>query len=228
MRRQKLSELAQSAPAVLPSLLMCDFGNLAREIELLEDAGVTALHLDVMDGVFVPNFTYGMTIVKALRDLTELPLDVHLMMVNPENYVQQFFDAGSDVITIHAEAVEDARPVLDQIKDLGAGAGIAVNPDTPVSKIAPALPHADLALVMSVNAGFGGQSFNESVLEKLGQIRQTPGGEEILLEMDGGINATTVQKCTDAGAQLLVAGSAVFKHEDYRVAIETMMEGVKS
>ncbi len=228
MRRQHLTELARSAPSVLPSLLLCDFGNLSKEIELLEEAGVTALHLDIMDGVFVPNFTYGMTIVKALRELTELPLDVHLMMVHPEKYIQQFFDAGADIITIHAEAVQDARPVLDQIRDLGAGAGIAINPDTPVSQIAPALPHADLALVMSVNAGFGGQSFNTSVLEKLGQIRTTPGGEDVLLEMDGGINATTVKQCTDAGAQLLVAGSAVFKQDDYRVAIETMMEGVQS
>ena len=223
-----LPELAQSAPSVLPSMLLCDFGNLSREIELLEEAGVTALHLDVMDGVFVPNFTYGMTIVKAVRDLTEIPIDVHLMMVNPQDYIEQFVDAGADILTIHAEAVDDARPILDSIRDRGAGAGIAINPVTPVKDIAAALPHADLALVMSVVPGFGGQSFDETVLDKLGQIRATPGGEDVLLEMDGGINGDTVRKCTDAGAQLLVAGSAVFKQDDYRVAIEAMMECVNA
>ena len=228
MSHKCLPELAQSAPSVLPSLLLCDFGNLAREIELLEEAGVTALHLDVMDGVFVPNFTYGMTIVKAVRALTELPLDVHLMMVSPEKYLQQFVDAGADILTIHAEAVDDPRPVLDSIRDRGVGAGIAINPVTPVKDIAAALPHADLALVMSVVPGFGGQAFDETVLEKLGQIRATPGGEDVLLEMDGGINGDTIRKCTDAGCQLLVAGSSVFKQDDYRVAIEAMMERVNA
>ena len=205
-------------------MLLCDFGHLADEIGRLKEAGTQILHLDVMDGVFVPNFTYGMTIVEAVRSLADdMIVDVHLMMVKPEKYIRQFYDAGSDIITIHAEAVEDARPVLESIKDLGAGAGIAVNPSTPVSAIAECLPTADMALVMSVNAGFGGQKFDESVLTKLTEIRSLPGGEEILLEMDGGINADTVKKCTDAGAQLLVAGSAVFKQDDYGKAIESML-----
>lgn len=224
MRRKCLAALADSAPAVLPSLLLCDFGHLADEIGRLKEAGVHTLHLDVMDGVFVPNFTYGMTIVQAIRSLTDMVVDVHLMMVSPEKYVPQFFDAGADVITIHAEAVDDPRPVLDQIKDLGAGAGIAINPPTPVSRIAECLPHADMALVMSVNAGFGGQSFDRSVLEKLPAIRGLPGGENILLEMDGGINPDTIKQCTDAGAQLLVAGSAVFKQESYGDAIQSMLQ----
>ena len=137
-----IEKLTEAAPAVLPSLLLCDFGNLASEVERLEEAGVAALHLDVMDGVFVPNFTYGMTIVSALRKLTDITLDVHLMMVNPEKYVDAFVDAGSDVVTIHAEAVDDAVPVLNQIREKGAAAGIAVNPDTPVSKIENAIAHA--------------------------------------------------------------------------------------
>ena len=223
MRRNCLSKLAEQAPAILPSLLQCDFGHLADEIQRLADANVHTLHLDVMDGVFVPNFTYGMTIVKAVRSLTDMVVDVHLMMVEPQKYIQQFYDAGADIITIHAEAVDDARPVLDQIKSLGAGAGIAINPPTPVSAIAESLPHADMALVMSVNAGFGGQKFDENVLTKLAEIRALPGGEEILLEMDGGVNPDTIKQCTDAGAQLLVSGSAIFKQDSYNDAIESML-----
>ena len=222
-----ISNLREASPAILPSLLLCDFGNLEREIERLEDAGVVALHLDVMDGVFVPNFTYGMTIVAALRKLTELPLDVHLMMVNPEKYVEQFYDAGADIITVHAEATEDAPSLLQMIRKLGAASGIAINPDTPVTEIEAALPHADLALVMSVHAGFGGQSFIAPVLDKFSEIRALPGGEEILLEIDGGINVDTIGQSTEQGAELLVAGSAVFKQEDYTTAIGNLMSQVK-
>ena len=228
LRRESIAILKEVGPAVLPSLLLCDFGNLEREIVRLEEAGVAALHLDVMDGVFVPNFTYGMTIIAAVRKLTELPLDVHLMMVEPEKYVDQFYEAGADIITVHAEATDDAAGLLKQITDLGAGAGIAINPDTPVEKIESALPHADLALVMSVHAGFGGQKFIEPVLEKYQQIRALPGGEDILLEIDGGINVDTIGKATEHGAQLLVAGSAVFKKENYADAIAALMEQVKS
>jgi len=227
LRRECISSLKEVSPAILPSLLLCDFGNLEQEFERLEEAGVSALHLDVMDGVFVPNFTYGMTIVAAIRKLTELPLDVHLMMVNPEKYVQQFYDAGSDIITVHVEATDDAPALLKQISDTGAAAGIAINPDTPVSKIEAALPFADLALVMSVHAGFGGQKFIEPVLEKIQQIRSLPGGEDILLEVDGGINVETIGKATEQGAQLLVAGSAIFNQEDYSLAISDLMSKVK-
>ena len=222
----RILKLKSLGPTVLPSLLLCDFGNLALEIERLEDAGVAALHLDVMDGVFVPNFTYGMTIVKALRQLTELPLDVHLMMVHPEKYIEEFRDAGADIITIHREAVDDPIAVLKQIRESGCAAGIAINPPTPVSEIAEALPHADLALVMSVNAGFGGQKFDVSALDKLKQIRELPGGKDIALEIDGGINAETIGRATQYGAELLVAGSAIFRQDDYAVAIEKMMNEV--
>ncbi len=218
--------LKNAGPTVLPSLLLCDFGNLAVEIERLEEAGVAALHLDVMDGVFVPNFTYGMTIVKAIRELTELPLDVHLMMVSPEKYIADFQKAGADIITIHREAVEDPIPVLKQIRDVGCAAGIAINPPTPVSEIAEALPHCDLALIMSVNAGFGGQKFDTSALGKLEEVRKLPGGETLLLEIDGGINSDTIGAATAAGAELLVAGSAIFRQEDYRMALESMMNQV--
>ena len=133
--QESISRLKEVIPTVLPSMLLCDFAHLHEEVQSLEEAGVAALHLDVMDGVFVPNFTYGMTVVQAFRKITDLPLDVHLMMVHPENYIQQFVDAGADIITIHAEAIEDARPVLDRIRELGCGAGIAINPATPTDRI---------------------------------------------------------------------------------------------
>lgn len=227
----RIAQLAEAAPAVLPSLLLCDFGNLEAEVERLAQAGVSALHLDVMDGVFVPNFTYGMTIVAALRKLTDITLDVHLMMVNPEKYIEDFAKAGSDIITVHAEATDDPQACMELIRSHGAASGIAINPDTPACDIAGALPHADLALVMSVNAGFGGQSFIESSLDKLDAIRALPGGENVLLEMDGGINKNTISKCTSRGCQLCVAGSAVFRTDfgtDYRSAIDVLMQEVGS
>ena len=224
--QERFSTMMAASPTILPSLLQCDFGNLEREVERLEEAGVAGLHLDVMDGVFVPNFTYGITIVAALRKLTDLPLDVHLMMVNPEKYIDQFCEAGSDVLTVHAEASDDLPSVIEQIKKHHVAAGVAVNPATPVSAISAALPLVDLALVMSVNAGFGGQSFMPEVLEKYTQIRQLPGGDSVALEIDGGINEGTVASATEAGAQLLVAGSAIFKQDDYTAAIENLMSQV--
>lgn len=225
-RSDLVSSLREVSPTILPSLLMCDFGNLASEIETLEEAGVTALHLDVMDGVYVPNFTYGMTIVAAIRKLTDLPLDVHLMMVSPEKYIPAFADAGADLITFHVETVDDPAAVVKQIHDLGLAAGVAINLDTPVSAIASVLPEADMALVMSIHAGFGGQAFNESALSKLDEIRSLPGGEDILLQIDGGINPSTIKAATDHGTQLLVVGSAIFKQDNYAKAIETMMAEV--
>ncbi len=220
-RRRHLIELRKSPAAVLPSLLLCDFGNLEREIRLLEEAGVRALHLDVMDGCFVPNMTYGMPIVEACRKLTDLPLDVHLMITKPQDYIQPFYDAGADIITIHEEAVDSPAEVLQQIRDLDCGAGLAINPDTPVGKIEDCLPLCDLVLAMSVNAGFGGQTFQPIALDKLKQLRELC-TDETLLEVDGGINATTIQDCHAAGAQLLVVGSAIFREANYLAAIEKL------
>ena len=212
---------------ILPSLLLCDFANLQTAIERLEDAGVAALHLDVMDGVFVPNFTYGMTIVDAIRKVTDLPLDVHLMMVDPDQYVEHFQKAGADIITIHAEAVEDPIPVLNQIRELGCGAGLAINPSTPISGVEAAIEHCDMVLAMSVQPGFGGQAFDESVLEKFKQVRELAAGSDVLLEIDGGINASTIARAVDAGAEMLVAGSAIFKQPDYAIAIQQLMAEVQ-
>jgi ribulose-phosphate 3-epimerase len=226
-RTDTISSLIHASPAILPSLLLCDFARLADEVDQLENAGVAALHLDVMDGVFVPNFTYGITIVNALNQVTELPLDVHLMMIHPEKYIHQFVDAGADILTVHAEATDNLLRVLETIRGAGCAAGVAINPQTAVSVIAEAIAYADLVLVMSVAAGFGGQAFDASVLTKFQQIRQAPGGDTVLLEIDGGINSNTIGSAAESGAQLLVAGSAIFGQHDYAQAISKMMSQVK-
>jgi ribulose-phosphate 3-epimerase len=223
-----LDSLRRAGPTILPSMLMCNFGNLEREVALLEEAGVHGFHLDVMDGVFVPNFTYGMTIVAAFRKLTRLPLDVHLMIQNPLKYVDDFANAGADVITFHAEAVDDPEPVIQRIHANGLPAGIAINSKTPVSRIERVLPKCQLALVMSIEAGFGGQKFEEGVLPKFTEIRQLV-GDQIVLEIDGGINGATIARSVDAGAELLVVGSAIFKQDNYgRALLDLQAEIPKS
>jgi ribulose-phosphate 3-epimerase len=208
---------------VLPSLLQCDFGNLEREIAQLKEAGIGALHLDVMDGQFVPNLTYGMPVVAALRRLSRVPLDVHLMIAEPQRYLRAFFEAGADLLTIHAEAVDDPRPVLQEIRQLGMGAGIAVNPDTSLSSIESCVDVCDLILIMSVQAGFGGQSFRPEALERLRHVREMA-GPDVLLEIDGGVNDETIGRCAAAGAQLLVAGSAIFQSPSYAQAVKKLTD----
>jgi ribulose-phosphate 3-epimerase len=193
---------------------LCDFAHLADEIHKLEDAGAHSFHLDVMDGHFVPNLTYGLPIVEAVRRQTQLPIETHLMISNPGRYIERFVAAGADAVTFHAEAVDDPRPLLEQLRGLGAVAGLAYNPDTHVSAIAHCLSACDLVLTMSVHPGFGGQSFNEVALAKLEQLRSQV-GPEVLLEVDGGVNSHSVGGCAAAGAQLLVVGSAIFDHDDY-------------
>lgn len=202
---------------VLPSLLQCDFGNLQREIAQLEAAGVRGLHLDVMDGHFVPNLTYGMPIVAGIRRLTNLPIDVHLMISEPSKYVRQFADAGADCLTIHAEIAEDVPAVLELVRSTGVGVGLAVNPDTALDTIEQTLPLCDLLLIMSVNAGFGGQSFNPIALDKLAAARKE--FPDLLLEVDGGVNLKTIASCYQAGASLFVVGSAIFGQANYQTAM---------
>ena len=216
-----IAKIRQRGAAVLPSLLLCDFRNLEREIGKLEAAGVAALHLDVMDGVFVPNFTYGLPIVSAIRQVTSLPIDVHLMIADPAKYVRAFVEAGADIVTFHVEAVKDARPILNEIHAAGAAAGIALNPGTAVATVADIVPECDIAVVMSVEAGFGGQSFRPEVLTKLAELRRL-GGESLLLEIDGGVNARTLEQCVAAGEEALVVGSAIFAQPDYAVAISNL------
>jgi len=226
MSSSSLDRLRKAAPAVLPSLLMCDFGNLHAEIDRLLDAGVEALHLDVMDGHFVPNLTYGMPIVAGLRRHTDLPLDVHLMISDPLKYAQPMVDAGADVLTFHVETVADPAETAGRIADLGVGVGITLNPDTPLKSIEPALDAVDLVLVMSVNAGFGGQSFNPVALDRLRVLcREHP---DLLLEIDGGIDAETIGPAAAAGCDLFVVGSAIFKRDDYRLAIDDLTSAISA
>ena len=202
------------SPAVLPSLLLCDFANLEKEVRLLEEAGVECLHLDVMDGNFVPNLSYGMPIVAALRKVTDLLLDVHLMISDPVEYAPQFVNAGADLITFHVEALKQPSALLAQLRSQGVAAGLAINPSTDMSFVSPFVAECDLVLVMSVEAGFGGQKFNPIALNRLSELRKTHGAD-LLLGVDGGVNETTVGQCTANGADLLVVGSAIFRQADY-------------
>jgi ribulose-phosphate 3-epimerase len=208
-----LSDLRAAAPCIEPSLLSCDFARVGEEIRRVEQAGARLLHLDVMDGHFVPNLSIGVPVVEAVRRSTQLPLDVHLMISEPGRYLEAFRKAGADLLTIHVETVSDARPLLQKIRALGAGAGISLNPPTPVSKLDGCLDLCDLVLVMSVMPGFGGQAFDPVGLEKLRQLRTM--APHALLQVDGGVNRETVGGCAQAGADLLVTGSALFSQSDY-------------
>lgn len=225
MRTDRLNRFRRAAPAILPSLLQCDFGNLQGEVDRLREAGCEILHLDVMDGHFVPNLTYGMPIAAAVRRHTNLLIDAHLMISDPAAYVDKFVEAGVDMITIHVEAVRDPRPVLAQIREAGLLAGVALNPGTPLASISDCLDHCDAVLVMSVDAGFGGQAFQSVALEKLQQLRQA--APELLLEVDGGVNQETIGKCREAGADLFVVGSAIFKQQDYGNAISELTRSMQ-
>ena len=222
----RLENIRGQRPVILPSLLLCDFGNLAAEVSRLRDAGINALHLDVMDGHFVPNLSYGMPIIEGLRNLTDMPLDVHLMISNPTSYVQPFVDAGSDLLTVHVEACEDPVSVIKQINESGIASGIALNPETEIDAIDAVLADVDVVLVMSVQAGFGGQSFQPVALEKLRQLAalREANGYSWSLEVDGGINTSTVRDCFQAGADWFVAGSAIFKQECYQAATRNLVE----
>ena len=216
-----LTDLHDAAPLVDPSLLSCDFAHLEDEIRRLERAGAKMLHLDIMDGHFVPNLSIGIPVVEAVRRSTDLPLDVHLMLSEPARYVHAFRRAGADILTVHIEAVPNPRPLLDEIHQIGAAAGISLNPVTPVSALEGCLDLCDLVLVMSVTPGFGGQEFHPVTTKKLRQLR-TMVRENVLLSVDGGIQHDTVGPCASAGADLFVIGSALFAHEDYGKFIEEM------
>ena len=203
---------------MVPSLLLCDFGHLADEVRRLEDAGARALHLDVMDGHFVPNITYGLPIIEAVRKLTELPIETHLMISNPAQFLEQFHAAGADAITFHFEAVADPRPLLETLKKLGAEAGLAINPETPVGAIEPYLDALDVVLVMSVSPGFSGQKFETVALDKLREL-STLIDPHVILEVDGGVNAETIGSCAAAGAHSHIVGSGIFKQASYSAAI---------
>jgi len=210
-----LAELHSAVPLIAPSLLACDLANIEREVHAVEAAGARILHLDVMDGHFVPNLSLGVPVVEAVRRVTALPLDVHLMISEPARYVDQFREAGADLLTFHVEAVPDPVPLLRRIRGLGALAGIAINPPTPVSAVDRCLGCCDLVLVMSVMPGFGGQKFQPEVLEKLVWL-SAQAESHAVLSVDGGVNGETIAPCAAAGADLFVIGTGLFAYPDYR------------
>ena len=202
---------------IAPSILSANFAKMGEEIRSLQQSGADIVHCDVMDGVFVNNITFGIKMIEDIRKETTLPLDCHLMIVNPEKYVERFAKAGADYITVHYEACKDnLKAVLELIKSTGVKCGTVINPDTPVEKIKEVLPLCDMVLVMSVFPGFGGQGFIPECLDKVRALRALidESGKEILLEIDGGVNAKNVEEIKAAGADVIVAGSAVFNAEN--------------
>ena len=210
---------------VAPSILSADFANLQRDIEAVIQAGADWIHVDVMDGHFVPNITIGAPVVASLKKVSKIPLDVHLMIENPEKYVPDFIKAGADYLTIHVEATKDPAALLRKIRAAGVKSGITLRPGTPLSAIEPLLPDADLVLVMTVEPGFGGQSFMADQIPKMERLRELiqKSGAKTLIEVDGGINAETAKLCKDV--DVFVAGNFVFKHPDgFKAAIQKLKE----
>jgi ribulose-phosphate 3-epimerase len=211
---------------ISPSILSADFSRLGEDVQAVDRAGADYIHIDVMDGHFVPNITIGSLVVDALRKVTDKPLDVHLMIENPDLYIPAFAKAGAGIITVHQEAVPHLHRTVQLIKSLGKKAGVSLNPATPVETLDVILDELDLVLIMSVNPGFGGQSFIPSALDKIRALRQriTERGLSTELEVDGGVKIDNIREVVAAGADVLVAGSAVFNTEDYAATITALRE----
>ena len=209
---------------ISPSVLASDLSNLATEVAEIEKAGAELVHLDVMDGVFVPNMSFGMPVIEALRKHSKMFFDVHLMIVNPEKYAKRFIDAGADLVTFHYEACADSAALLDEIHAAGAKAAISIKPATKAEEIFHLVPKCDMVLVMTVEPGYGGQRFMPDMLEKVSKIRAEAKrlGQELDIQVDGGINPETAKLAVSAGANVLVAGSSVFNAQDRRAAIDAL------
>ena len=222
-RDEMLSHLKARRPIAAPSMLKCDFGNLHREIELLDSAEAALLHLDVMDGHFVPNLSYGPMVIERLRPLTNTPFDAHLMISEPARYLDEYIKAGCEAITFHLEAVPEPVSLLREIRRKGVVAGLAINPGTPFKAAEPFLRECDLFLVMSVHPGFGGQKFIPDVVTKIRDARSVA-GEDLIISVDGGIGRSTIGQCAQAGCDVFVAGSSVFDEPCYTTAIAELQQ----
>lgn len=209
---------------IAPSILSADFAKLGEEIRDVEAGGADYIHVDVMDGHFVPNITIGPLIVEAIRPVTKLPLDVHLMIENPDQFIEAFAKAGADYLTVHVEACTHLHRTIQLIKSFGVKAGVVLNPATPVSMIQHVIEEVDMVLLMTVNPGFGGQSFLSSVLPKISEVKDLAEsvGTEVEIEIDGGVNAETAKLCVERGATVLVAGSAIYNQPDRHQAIKNI------
>jgi ribulose-phosphate 3-epimerase len=204
-----------------PSILAADFTNLKQQIKLVEEGGADWIHCDIMDGHFVPNITFGPLVVEAAKRSTNLPVDVHLMIENPDNFLEDFIKAGADYLSVHLEVVEDLKRTIRRIKELGAKAGVVINPTTPVSSIKAIANQIDLFLIMTVNAGFGGQEFIPNSLQRINEAvdLRKESGADFLIEIDGGVNVETAQQAFQAGAEVFVAGTSIFNADNITEAV---------
>lgn len=209
---------------IAPSILSADYSILGEEIKAIAAAGADYIHIDVMDGHFVPNITIGPMIVRTVRKITNLPLDVHLMITNPDKYIKVFAEAGADIIAVHIEVAKDIEKTVKNIKDLGKRPCVVVNPGTPVSELENILPEIDMVLIMTVNPGFGGQKYIQSCTKKISDLKEycTKKGYDIEIEVDGGITQQNIAEASKAGADTFVAGSTVFNHHDYKEIISAL------